>query len=58
MVKNLDAKLFKHFDPNFRKKKLYSQNCDWMEIDQSVKSSRHPVLMWSRASCLPCPKQG
>lgn len=37
MVKNLDAKLFKHFDPNFRKKKLYSQNCDWMEIDQSVK---------------------
>lgn len=41
MVKNLNAKLFQHFDPNFRKKKLYSQNSDWMEIDQSVKGSQY-----------------
>lgn len=57
MVENLDAKLFKHSDPNFIKKKnIFTER--QMEIDQNVKSSHFPVLMWFSASCLPCPKQG
>ena len=34
MVKSLDAKLLKHFDPNCMKKKIILAENDWIDIYQ------------------------